>query len=75
VSKRKRTMNKIARLTFGELADLTEGIIACGQVPAEQLARIASLPDDDYVLALQAYQFAAMFTRRQRMQLNQQAAA
>ena len=58
-------MNRIARLSWDELTDLIEGIEACGQVPADELNRISSLPEKDYHLALHAYQVAAIFARRQ----------
>jgi hypothetical protein len=56
-----------ARRTWDDLdllLTLIEGIEACGQIPADELARLAALPDDDYRLALHAYHLAAVFARR-----------
>jgi hypothetical protein len=66
---------RIARLGWDELTDLIAGIEACGQIPADELNRIASLPDDDYHLARHAYRLAAGFARRAAEQQQQQEAA
>jgi hypothetical protein len=65
---------RIARLGWDELTGLIEGIEACGQVPADELNRIASLPDDDYHLARHAYHLAAGFARRAAEQQQEEAA-
>ena len=48
---------------------LTEGIMACGQLPALELKRLTRLDDPDFYLALHAYQLAAMLARRQEAQV------
>jgi hypothetical protein len=60
-----------ARRTWDDLElllTLTEGIAACGQVPEDELKRVARLPDRDYYLALHANHLAAIFARRQEAQ-------
>lgn len=53
----------------GLAALLTEGILACEQDPAAQLARIRALRPRDRALAVHAYSLAAMFAQRGQQRL------